>query len=106
MIKYLPFALRFAHKIGIIADDEDQVDEDRTRYANFVYDTSAPPPPRRETSGKRPIGPMKSLDSFGEPPAYDSGLADGKWSNSIRDKEDPTNQARWKKGLLLKDSKH
>jgi hypothetical protein len=96
---------RFAHKIGIIADDEDQVDEDRTRYANFEYDTSAASQPRRETSGKRALGPMKSGDSLGEPPAYDNGLGDGQWSNNIRNKGEPINQARWQKGLT-RGNKH
>jgi len=64
-----------ANKLGIIADD-DQVDEDRTRYANFEYDTSANQQQQninRQTSGKK-----KSIDSLGEPPAYES-KATAKW---------------------------
>jgi hypothetical protein len=98
-----------ANKFGIIADDDDQVDEDRTRYANFEYDTSTQPHPQqqpRENSGKRSFVKGKSNDSFGEPPAYDSESADGKWLKTIRDKPDSAGSIGRQKGLKINDEKH
>jgi hypothetical protein len=83
----------FAHKLGIIVDDEDRVDDDHTRYANFEYDSSNQhqqqiKTEQRENSGKRSLGKTKSNDSFNEPPAYDYESADGKWLKNIRDKNE------------------
>ena len=98
----------FANKLGIVADDEDQVDEDRTRYANFEYEASTQPsqPQARENSGKRLFGKTKSNDSFGEPPAYDSESSDSKWMKTIRDKLDSANSTERKKGIKTTDEKH
>jgi len=93
-----------ANKFGIIEDDNDQIDEDRTRYANFEYDTSIQQ--QRENSGKRSVEKTKSNDSFGEPPAYDSESADGTWLKNIRDKNDPSTNIGRKKGITTKDEKH
>ena len=103
---------RFAHKLGIIADDNDQIDEDRTRYANFEYDApmqqqqQQQQQQQRENSGKRLIGKTKSNDSFGEPPAYDYESADGKWLKTIKDKVEPITNAGNKKGIEINDEKH
>ena len=79
-------SIRFAHKIGIIADEDDQVDDDRTRYANFEYDT--PSPQRQpETNVKRFVGKTKSNEAFGEPPRYEVEHDDGQWMKNIRDKD-------------------
>jgi hypothetical protein len=95
-----------AHKLGIVADDDDQVDEDRTRYANFEYDTSTQhQQSQRENSGKRLVGQTKSLDSFGEPPAYDYQSAGEKWLRNVRDKPDSATISN-KKGMKIKDEKH
>lgn len=91
--------IRFAHKIGIIADDDDQVDDDRTRYANFEYDTSSQMPPRRDTPVKPSVSRMKTIDSLGEPPAYDETANDGRWSENFRDKGDSLSQTSMKKTM-------
>jgi len=99
----------FANKFGIIADDEDQIDEDRTRYANFEYDTSNQQqirPPTRENTGKLSIGKTKSNDSFGEPPAYDSESSAEKWLKNIRDKDDSSTNIERKKEVTIQDEKH
>ena len=88
LVRFCLLSTRFAHKIGIIADDDDQVDEDRTRYANFEYDTSASQR-QPETNVKRSIGKTKSNDPFGEPPRYDIEPDDGQWMKNIRDKGTP-----------------
>jgi hypothetical protein len=94
-----------ANKLGIVADDEDQIDEDNTRYANFEYDTSTQQSQPRENSGKRLVGKVKSNDSFGEPPAYDSESADGKWLKNIRDKPDSAGSNGRKSDLKTSDEK-
>lgn len=89
-----------ANKLGIIADDDDQIDDERTRYANFEYDTTANQQidnsNNRQTSGKK-----KSIDSYGEPPAYDS-KTNNKWMKAVRDKKDIDR----KKAVTIKDEKH
>ena len=97
----------FANKLGIIADDEDQVDEDHTQYANFEYETANHQPQSRDNSaGKRAFVKGKSNDSFGEPPAYDSESADGKWLKNIRDKPDSASSSERKKVVRINDEKH
>jgi FtsZ-interacting cell division protein YlmF len=97
----------FANKIGIVADDDGQIDEDRTRYANFEYDTSnQPQQQQRENSGKRSFTRGKSNDSYGEPPAYDYESANENWLKNIRDKGEPSSNIIRKKGVTIKDEKH
>ncbi len=97
----------FANKLGIVADDDVQVDEDRTRYANFEYDTSNQQQQQsRENSAKRLVGKTKSNDSFGEPPAYDSEPADGQWLKNIRDKPELLTNIGRKKGITTNDEKN
>jgi hypothetical protein len=99
----------FAYKLGIVADEDDQVDEDRTRYANFEYDTANQQPTHiqsREMSGKRLVGQTKSTESFGEPPAYDNEYSDGQWLKNVRDKPDSALNMGNKRGFKTKDEKH
>jgi len=100
----------FANKFGIVADDEDQVDEDRTRYANFEYDTSNQQQQiqtqPKENTGKILLGKTKSADSFGEPPAYDSESVAEKWLKNIRDKDDSSTNIERKTGVTTPDEKH
>ncbi len=94
-----------ATKLGVVVDDEDQVDEDHTRYANFEYDTSTQQnqgksqTQQRENNGKRLHGKRQSNDSFSEPPAYDYEAGDGKWLSNIRDKPEPTKNVGNRKGI-------
>lgn len=89
----------FAQKIGIISDEEDQIDEDRTQYASFEYDSSTQQQSRaRENSGKTSFGKAKSNSQFGEPPTYDSQSMDDKWMKNIRDKPDSAGSNGRKKG--------
>lgn len=100
----------FANKLGIIANDEDQVDEDQTRYANFEYDTSTQQQQQqqqpRKTSGKQSVRKTKSNETLGEPPAYDYQTLGNKWLKNIRDKNDGSNNTDRKKGIKTKDEKH
>lgn len=97
----------FANKLGIISDEEDQVDEDRTQYANFEYDTSTQQShPPRTNSAKSLSGKTKISGQFGEPPAYDSESADGKWMKNVRDKPDSAGSKGQKKAGKIKDEKH
>ena len=66
----IEFSFRLGHKIGIIADDEDQVDDDQTRYANFEYDNSNSTSTKTEALGKRVTSPLKLRNSMEDPPAY------------------------------------
>ena len=97
----------FANKLGIISDEDDQVDEDRTQYANFEYDTSGQQQQRTRTnSGKSLSSKTKISGQFGEPPAYDSESADGKWMKNLRDKPDSAGSNGRRKGGKIKDEKH
>lgn len=96
-------SLRFGNKIGIIADDEDQVDEDRTRYANFEYAAATQDTPRRDIPMKQSISRMRSNDSRGEPPAYEEAQKDGRWSQTFRDKGDTFSQSSIKKDPKIND---
>ena len=73
---------RLGHKFGIVAEDEDQVDEDRTQYANFEYAQ------QRESSARHLHSRMKSASPYDSPPAYEAGPNDEQWLNNIRDKEE------------------
>ena len=93
----------FATKLGIISDEDDEIDEDRTRYANFEYDTSNQQQqsqiPQRDNSGKKFYGKTKSIDSSSEPPAYEYEAGDGTWLANIRDKSEPTKNVGNRKGI-------
>ncbi|CAF1454579.1 unnamed protein product [Adineta steineri] len=99
----------FANKLGIIADEDNQVDEDTTKYANFEYDTSneqQTQPGSRPTSGKRAQGKAKLSESFSEPPAYEYDAADGQWMTNIRDKNERTGGIGNKNGIKMNNDKH
>ena len=97
----------FANKIGIISDDEDQIDEDHTQYASFEYESSTQQQSRpRENSGKSLFGKGKSNGHFGEPPTYDAESTDDKWMKNVRDKPDSAGSNDRKKGSKIKDVKH
>ncbi|CAF1263140.1 unnamed protein product [Adineta ricciae] len=81
----------FAHKLGIIADDDDQIDEDHTRYANFEYDSPSQRTMQSDTNNssvKRLHAKAKSIDSFNDPPAYQHEAYDDEWLKNIPDKSE------------------
>ncbi|CAF3456626.1 unnamed protein product [Rotaria socialis] len=91
-----------ANKLGIIATDDDQIDEDRTRYANFEYDSSnqAQTPPIQNNI-KRLNDETKS-NSTVVPCDYN----DETWINNIRDKPEPTSvNSKNKKEMKIDDEK-
>ena len=73
---------RLGHKFGVVAEDEDQVDDDHTRYANIEYAQ------QRESSARHLHSRMKSASPRDSPPAYESGPNDEQWLNNIRDKDE------------------
>jgi hypothetical protein len=75
-----------AYKLGLISDEDDQIDEDHTQYANFQYS-------QQQASNKHLITKTQPSES---PPAYDSARADGQWSKNIKDKIEPTKTIRTK----------
>ena len=96
----------FANKLGIIANDDDQIDEDRTRYANFEYDSSnqenqARTPPIKNNI-KRSNDETKSDTTVVQ---YDYN--DETWIKNIRDKSEPTSvNSKPKKEMKIDDEKH
>ena len=83
---------RLARKCGLISEDDDQIDDDNTRYANYEYAQEATNTRAQVTS------PMNSPGSTEPPPAYEFVPPKGDWSNDIRDKDEPNSQVRgWPK---------
>ncbi|CAF1148851.1 unnamed protein product [Rotaria sp. Silwood1] len=97
----------FANKLGIIANDDDQIDEDRTQYANFEYDTSNQQKQGQleqiENNDKHLFDKTKLNHSSGESPTYDYEFADGKWLKNIRNKSETTTNLRSKKEIKKED---
>lgn len=94
----------FANKLGILANDEDQIDDDRPRYANFEYDTSN----QVQNTGKVDkvaIARAKWNSTSSEPPPYDVGPPDGKWMKNAEEKSGSATGARIKKSIKIKDDK-
>lgn len=75
-------SLRIGQKTGLISEDDDQVDEDLTRYANFEYTQQTPqtPVPQTVRFDSRPMSES--------PPAYDQFSPRGRdqWLDDIPDK--------------------
>jgi hypothetical protein len=72
---------RFAYKFGIAAEDDDQIDEDRTGYANFEYTK------QRTDSVKHSDRNKNRNEPYDPPPAYDNNE---QWLKDIKDKAEPT----------------
>lgn len=75
--------LWLAMKFGLVAEDDDQVDDDYTRYANYEYAHEA-----SNTRG-RAESLSKSSQSTESPPAYEFVPPTGQWLSDIRDKDEP-----------------
>jgi hypothetical protein len=76
--------LWLACKFGLVAEDDDKVDDDNTRYANYEY--------AHEASNVRGQveSPSKSSESTDAPPAYQFVPPNGQWLSDIRDKDEHT----------------
>ncbi|CAF1296485.1 unnamed protein product [Rotaria sordida] len=100
----------FANKLGIIANDEDQIDEDRTQYANFEYDTSNQQKQSQiesiENNDKHLINKKNSNHSLSVSPTHDYEFVNGQWLKNIRDKSESTTNLRSKKGIQNQDERH
>lgn len=87
-----------ATKIGIVANESDQIDEERTRYANFEYETSK----QMENNFKNSIGEINSNNTAIR---YESN--DDTWAKGIRNKsESIVENNKGKKEVKIDDEKH
>jgi hypothetical protein len=68
-------------KVGLVNQDEDQVDQDRTKYANFIYAQQ-----QQEMNNR--------ILNNESPPAYDYATTDGQWLKNIKDKADINSKDR------------
>ncbi|CAF4596538.1 unnamed protein product [Rotaria sp. Silwood1] len=71
-----------AIKLGIVAEDDDQIDKDHTQYANFEY----------LQQGNMNNGYLNEQYEFYDTlPDYDYFLTDGQWFSGIKDKVETMN---------------
>ena len=98
-----------ADKLGIIVNDEDQIDDDDyTQYASFQYQKSNEHKQvqlkQMENNDKRTNGKINSTHLIGEPPAYDDESINGKWVKNIRDRPEITTGVTSIKRIKTKDA--
>lgn len=63
---------RVGQKLGVVQQEDDVVDNDFTRYANFQY--------AQQSNQEKIISP---------PPAYEEPVTEGGWFKDIKDKHEP-----------------
>jgi hypothetical protein len=65
-----------AHKFGFISEDDDQIDEDPTEYANFQYSQE------QEINDNNQY--LNGISRFSEsPPAYSYAGVDEQWTEDV-----------------------
>ncbi|CAF0933943.1 unnamed protein product [Adineta steineri] len=78
-----------AHKLGVLKEDENLIDDEYTRYANFQYAR------RHDKNG-----------SYDEPPAYDDTSVGRPWSKDVKDRYDSPRNFQGKQDINTINNKH